>query len=50
MTTTYIDVNAQNADIKNKETNASWVYKLKEPIVLPANSEVAAPPGLDITA
>ena len=42
MTTTYIDVNAQNADVKNKETNASWVYKLKEPIVLPAGSTVAA--------
>jgi len=42
MTTSYIDVNAQNADIKNTETNASWKYKLKEPIVLPAGSEIAA--------
>ena len=42
MTTTYIDVNAQNADIKNTETNASWSYKLKEPLVLPPNSTVAA--------
>ena len=42
MTTTYIDVNAQNSDVKNKETNASWQYKLKEPIVLPAGSEIAA--------
>ena len=42
MTTTYIDVNAQNSDVKNKETNASWQYKLKEPIVLPAGSQIAA--------
>ena len=42
MTTTYIDVNASNADVKDKTTNASWKYKLKEPIVLPAGSSVAA--------
>ena len=42
MNTTYIDVNASNADVKDKTTNASWKYKLKEPIVLPAGSSVAA--------
>jgi len=42
MTTTYIDVNAANADVKDRTTNASWKYKLKEPLVLPAGSSIAA--------
>ena len=42
MTTTYIDVNAANADVKDRTTNASWKYKLKEPVVLPAGSTIAA--------
>ena len=42
MTTIYVDANAQNSDVKNKNTNASWSYKLKEPLVLPAGSEIAA--------
>jgi len=42
MTSFYIDVNALNAEVKDKTTNASWKYKLKEPLVLPANSEIAA--------
>ncbi len=42
MSTSYIDVNSTNSFVKNSETNASWRYKLKEPIRLPANTEVAA--------
>ena len=42
MTSIYVDVNALNAEVKDKTTNASWKYKLKEPLVLPANSEIAA--------
>ena len=42
MSTTYIDVNALNGSVKDRTTNASWQYKLKEPLVLPAGSEIAA--------